>query len=101
MEARKAVETAAATVRELIASLNRAMGWPNDTELELAVPEPLVENISLQEISAQPHGVGYLAQALAFVPQVPHLITVQHQLRPAADTAPNVPRLRVFVATGK
>jgi outer membrane protein TolC len=51
MEATKAVETAAATVRELTASLNRAMGWPDDTGLELAVPDPLVENISLQEIS--------------------------------------------------
>jgi outer membrane protein len=27
------------------------MGWRDDTELELAVPEPLVENISLQEVS--------------------------------------------------
>jgi outer membrane protein TolC len=51
MEARKAVETAAATVRELTASLNRAMGWPDNTELDLAVPDPLVENISLQEVS--------------------------------------------------
>jgi outer membrane protein TolC len=51
VEARKAVETAAAAVKELTASLNRMMGWPEDTELELAVPEPLVENISLQEIS--------------------------------------------------
>src|SRR5262249_29843479 len=32
MEARKAVETAAATVRELTVSLNRVMGWPDDTE---------------------------------------------------------------------
>jgi len=31
--------------------MNRIMGWPNDTELELAVPRPLVENISLQEVS--------------------------------------------------
>jgi outer membrane protein TolC len=38
-------------VRELTASLNRALGWPDDTELELAVPEPLVENISLQEVN--------------------------------------------------
>jgi outer membrane protein len=51
MEARKAVETTAATVRELTASLNRLMGWPDGTELELAVPEPLVENVTLQEIS--------------------------------------------------
>ena len=50
-EASKAVETAAATVKELTASLNRLMGWPEDAELELVVPEPLVENISLQEVS--------------------------------------------------
>ena len=49
-EARKAVETAA-TVKELTASLNRFMGWPEDAELELVVPEPLFENISLQEVS--------------------------------------------------
>jgi outer membrane protein len=54
MEAREAVETAASTVKELTASLNRIMGWPTDTELELAVPDPLVENISLQEISGKP-----------------------------------------------
>jgi outer membrane protein TolC len=51
MEARKAVDTAAARVRELTASLNRLMGWPDDTELKLAVPDPLIENISLQEVA--------------------------------------------------
>jgi outer membrane protein TolC len=51
MEARKAVATAAATVRELTASLNRIMGWPENTELELAMPDPLVENVSLQEVT--------------------------------------------------
>jgi outer membrane protein TolC len=51
MEARKAVATAATTVRELTASLNRVLGWPDDTELELVVPDPLVENISLQDVS--------------------------------------------------
>ena len=56
-EARKAVETAAAKVRELTASLNRVMGWPEDTELELAVPDPLVENVSLQEVSDKSTGV--------------------------------------------
>jgi outer membrane protein TolC len=49
--ARKEVETAAATVRELAASLNRVMDWPDDTELDLTMPDPLVENVSLQEIS--------------------------------------------------
>jgi outer membrane protein len=51
MEARKAVEITEATVRELTASLNRLMGWPDGTELELAIPEPLVENVTLQEIA--------------------------------------------------
>ena len=54
MEARKAVEAATAVVKELTASLNRAMGWPEETELELAVPDPLVENVSLQEVSNKP-----------------------------------------------
>jgi outer membrane protein TolC len=57
IEAKKAVETAAAAVRELTASLNRFMGWPEDTELELAMPDPLVENISLQEVSNRPPAV--------------------------------------------
>ena len=51
MESRMAVETAAAKVKELTASLNRVMGWPEDTQLELAVPDPLVENISLQDVA--------------------------------------------------
>lgn len=51
MESRKAVEIAAATARDLTQSLNRTMGWPEDTELELAIPDPLVENVSLQEVS--------------------------------------------------
>ena len=50
-EARKAVDSAAGRVRELTASLNQIMGWPDDTELELVVPDPLVENISLQEVA--------------------------------------------------
>ncbi|HKE24447.1 MAG TPA: TolC family protein [Bryobacteraceae bacterium] len=50
-EAAKAVETAAATVKELTASLNRLMGWAEDTQLELSIPDPLVENMSLREIS--------------------------------------------------
>jgi len=50
-EAQKAVETVAAEVKQLAASLNRAMGWPQDTELDLATPEPLVENISLEEVA--------------------------------------------------
>jgi len=51
MQARMAVETAAAKVKELTAALNRYLGWPEDTQLDLAVPDPLVENISLQDVS--------------------------------------------------
>jgi outer membrane protein TolC len=50
-EARKSVESAAAKVKELTASLNRIMGWPEDTQLELALPDPLVENITLQDVA--------------------------------------------------
>jgi outer membrane protein TolC len=45
---------AAAEVRKLMAALNRMMGWPDDTELELVSPEPLEEDISLREISNKP-----------------------------------------------
>jgi len=51
MEAKKVLVTAGAEVKELTASLNRVMGWPEDTELELVPPDPLVENVSLQEIA--------------------------------------------------
>jgi outer membrane protein TolC len=54
VEARKALESATATVRELTASLDRMMGWPEETELELEVPDPLVENISLQDVADKP-----------------------------------------------
>jgi outer membrane protein len=54
VEVRKAVATAATEVRELKASLNRIMGWPDDTELELVLPDPLVESISLQEVADKP-----------------------------------------------
>jgi outer membrane protein len=50
-EAKKALLSARADVKELTASLNRIMGWPEDTELELAPPDPLVENISLEEVA--------------------------------------------------
>ena len=52
-EARKAVESAAAEVKELTASVNRVMGGLEDTQLELVMPEPLVENIALQDVSDQ------------------------------------------------
>jgi outer membrane protein TolC len=44
-------EAPAANARQLTVSLNRLMGWPDDTELELVQPEPLVENISLQQVA--------------------------------------------------
>jgi outer membrane protein TolC len=50
-EAKMAFEAAASKLRELTTSLNRAMGWPSDTELELVLPDPLVENISLEEVA--------------------------------------------------
>jgi outer membrane protein TolC len=51
VEAVKELASADAKVRDLSAAINRALGWPDDTELELAVPEPLVEDISLKEIA--------------------------------------------------
>ena len=51
VEAKKTLVTAATEVRELTASLNRVMGWPDDTELELVPPDPLVESISLEEVA--------------------------------------------------
>jgi outer membrane protein len=50
-ETKKALGAVAAEVKKLTASLNLAMGWPEDTELELAIPEPLAENISLEEVA--------------------------------------------------
>lgn len=51
MEARKTLLTEGAEVKELTAALNGIMGWPECTELELAPPDPLVENISLEEVA--------------------------------------------------
>jgi len=53
-ETTKAMFTASTEVKELTASLNRVMGWPEDTQLELVIPEPLVENISLQDVADKP-----------------------------------------------
>ena len=50
-EARTEFEKLNSKVKELRASLNLAMSWPEDTELELAIPEPLVEDLSLEEVS--------------------------------------------------
>jgi outer membrane protein len=51
MEAKKALVTAATNVKKLTSSLNRMMGWPAETELELVPPDPLVESISLEEVA--------------------------------------------------
>ena len=51
VEDSQACETAAAEARKLTVSLNREMGWPDETELELVPPDPLIESISLEEIS--------------------------------------------------
>jgi len=51
VEAKRALVTGATDVKELTAWLNHLLGWPEDTELDLAVPDPLVENISLEEVA--------------------------------------------------
>jgi outer membrane protein len=51
VEAKKELMTTGVEVKELTASLNGVMGWPVDTALELVPPDPLIENISLQEIA--------------------------------------------------
>jgi outer membrane protein len=50
VEVKKALLAATAEVRERTASLDRLMGWPDDTELELVQPGPLVENIRPEEV---------------------------------------------------
>jgi hypothetical protein len=47
----KELISATANVNELTASLNKVMGWPEDTQLELVPPDPLVENLSLEEVA--------------------------------------------------
>ncbi len=54
VDAGKTLLTAGAEVKELTAWLNRVMGWPDDTELELVPPDPLDENISLEEVADTP-----------------------------------------------
>ena len=54
VEAGKGFESAASRVKELTASLDRMVGWPEDTELDLEIPAPLVENISLRDVSDGP-----------------------------------------------
>ena len=47
--ATKEVATAASKVKELSATLDELLGWPDDTPLELVPPDPHFEDISLQE----------------------------------------------------
>jgi len=49
LSAEKGVIGPASKVKELTASLDEMLGLPEGTALELVPPEPLVENISLQE----------------------------------------------------
>jgi len=53
LEVKKTIVTAGAEVKELTASLNRVMGWPAGTQLELIQPDPLVENISSADIGSK------------------------------------------------
>jgi outer membrane protein TolC len=50
-EARNAAGASAEEIRSLSASLNRALGWPEDTELELVAPGPLVESVSFDQVA--------------------------------------------------
>jgi len=52
-EAKMELERLNAKVKKLTASLNIALGWSPDTELELVMPDPLVEDISLEEVSGK------------------------------------------------
>jgi outer membrane protein TolC len=47
--AEKTVVLAASKVKELTASLDEMLGLPEETRLELVAPEPLIEDVSLQE----------------------------------------------------
>jgi outer membrane protein TolC len=51
ISAEQAVVTPTSKVKELTASLNELLGLPEGTRLELVPPEPLVENISLTEVT--------------------------------------------------
>jgi hypothetical protein len=51
IETSKALIEASSKVKELTASLNELLGWAPDTVLELVPPAPLVESISLKEVT--------------------------------------------------
>jgi outer membrane protein TolC len=52
-EAKMELEKLNVRVKKLTASLNIALGWSPDSELELVMPDPLVEDISLEEVSGK------------------------------------------------
>ena len=51
ISAEQAVVAPASKVKELTAALNDMLGLPEGTQLELVPPEPLIENISLTEVT--------------------------------------------------
>jgi len=51
ISAEKAIIGPASKVKELTASLDETLGLPEGTRLELVAPDPVVENISLKEVS--------------------------------------------------
>jgi len=53
LAAEKTVALPASKVRELTASLNEVIGLPEETRLELVPPNPLVEDLSLDEAAAR------------------------------------------------
>jgi len=53
LNAEKAVIAPASKVKELTASLNQMIGLPDGTTLELIPPDPLVENVSLDEATGK------------------------------------------------
>ena len=53
MGATKELATATSKVKELAASLDELLGWPDDTQLELVPPEPRFEYIPLGQATAK------------------------------------------------
>jgi outer membrane protein len=51
ISAEQAIVAPASKVKELTASLNEMLGLPQGTTLELVPPDPLVENVSLTEVT--------------------------------------------------
>jgi outer membrane protein len=51
ISAEQAIVVPASKVKELTASLNEMLGLPQGTTLELVPPDPLVENVSLTEVT--------------------------------------------------